>query len=62
MTAPCKNCPYRAIGCHSYCEPYKTYKTAKAQANERRMNDQEVIDAIIKGNIRRSKPVRDRRK
>ena len=25
MTAPCKNCPDRVVGCHSTCERYAEY-------------------------------------
>ena len=25
MQAPCKNCPLRAVGCHSTCEKYIAY-------------------------------------
>ena len=31
MNAPCKGCRDRAVGCHGYCERYKTYR---AKINE----------------------------
>lgn len=59
MTAPCKNCPYRAIGCHSICGPYMKYREKQQQINERRIKVQKADEAIIEGNRRRAvKPKR----
>lgn len=61
MTAPCKNCPYRAVGCHSYCEPFKAFRASVEEANQRRREQLAAEDAEITGMKRRAKP-RDRRK
>lgn len=60
MTAPCKNCPYRAIGCHSYCGPYKQYKQGKAQEGQRRRYESAAYATEVEGTQRRAKP-RNRR-
>lgn len=26
LRGPCKDCPFRTIGCHAKCERYKTFK------------------------------------
>lgn len=58
MTAPCKNCPYRAVGCHSYCEPFKAFRVSVEEANQRRREQLAAEDAEIAGKKRRAKPVR----
>lgn len=58
MTAPCKNCPYRAVGCHSYYEPFKAFRASVEEANWRRREQLAAEDAEIAGKKRRAKPVR----
>ena len=29
MDAPCKNCPYRKVGCHARCSAYLSYRAEK---------------------------------
>ena len=34
VTAPCKDCPDRHLGCHGTCEKYQKYKAKQAEINE----------------------------
>lgn len=40
MTAPCKNCPEREIGCHSMCDRYIRYAKQREKIREKRMQEQ----------------------
>ena len=33
MVPPCKDCPNRVIGCHTWCKPYQDFKKAKDAEN-----------------------------
>jgi len=48
MTAPCKGCPYRAVGCHAKCGDYANFKTERAKLNERRKKAAEEQDTVIR--------------
>lgn len=36
MSAPCKDCPERACGCHAKCEKYAAFRVEADKARERR--------------------------
>ena len=36
MSAPCKDCPERACGCHAKCERYAAFRVEADKAIERR--------------------------
>ena len=39
MDAPCKNCPYREVGCHARCSTYLSFRTDRdKECEERLMN------------------------
>ena len=40
MTAPCKNCPEREIGCHRMCDRYIRYAKQREKIRENRKQDQ----------------------
>ena len=37
MEPPCKDCPYREIGCHDRCSTYLKYRAEKDKACEARL-------------------------
>lgn len=34
LTAPCKDCPNRILGCHSSCEKYKNFQSSNNELNQ----------------------------
>lgn len=46
ITAPCKDCPDRAIGCHSICPKYAEFKKAM-DAQHKRKEETDYIDGAI---------------
>ena len=36
MTAPCKDCPDRVLGCHSSCDKYKAFREERDRELEQR--------------------------
>lgn len=36
MSAPCKDCPERACGCHAKCEKYAAFRVEADKARKRR--------------------------
>ena len=44
-SAPCKNCPYREVGCHIDCEQYKEFRILRDIANERRLENTKLREA-----------------
>lgn len=39
MDTPCKDCPYREIGCHARCPTYQSFRAEKdKECEERLMN------------------------
>ena len=42
--APCKDCEFRQVGCHSTCELYKDYELAKIKYYEEREKNFAEID------------------
>lgn len=54
MTAPCKNCKDRYLGCHSECEKYIAYKDDR-QAMHKRKEKAGLIDGYQKDACSRTK-------
>lgn len=44
MTAPCKDCPDRSIGCHASCGKYIAYRKTQDEYNENNRALNEVGD------------------
>ena len=42
MTAPCKDCPNRVLGCHDRCESYAQYRRHRETVRERALTQHEV--------------------
>lgn len=57
MTAPCKDCPKRELGCHNKCARYQAFKRTREQARERAMAEKEADYSEIE----RFKRIRKRR-
>lgn len=49
--APCKDCPYRKIGCHSTCEKYIAFSKKQKELNELRHKDYEKRNIDFKEKI-----------
>ena len=43
--APCKDCPDRAVGCHSTCTKYQEFRKQQDAENEaiKKHNEQQVV-------------------
>ena len=54
ITAPCKDCPDRAEGCHGRCERYAAFRTAHARELENKDRYLEA-DAATVQSVRRMK-------
>lgn len=52
MSAPCKDCPDRVVGCHSKCEKYISFRKQRDEmlAKKAEVNKQnnDVWDSIMK--------------
>ena len=52
MTAPCKDCPDRKIGCHSECEHYKLFKELQTEISAKkervRKSTPEICRSVVK--------------
>ena len=55
MTAPCKDCDIRFVGCHSKCEKYIQYKKEMAEADKKRKFDGEYADFIKTNTLKRKR-------
>ena len=55
MTAPCKNCKNRAIGCHGKCAKYAAWKKKHEQERTRLAKELEALDAVIREQKRMKK-------
>ena len=53
MTAPCKNCGDREIGCHSKCEKYRTFREPLDKAAIERNNLRKVYEVYDKEQVSR---------
>ena len=47
MTAPCKNCPEREIGCHSMCDRYIRYAKQREKIRQKRLHDAQTDPSIF---------------
>lgn len=48
MTAPCKDCKRREIGCHGKCEEYAAFRARIALEIAKRREDKEGIDTVCR--------------
>lgn len=55
MTAPCKGCEDRKVGCHATCEKYKAYRAVKEAEYAWRMEQRRADEALDEGMKRCSK-------
>ena len=62
MTAPCKNCGDREIGCHSKCEKYKTFRKPLDKAATARNNLRKVYEVYDKERVSREQKNKLQRK
>lgn len=51
MKQPCKDCPDRALHCHSACEKYAAFRAEVDAANARRREALDSLDAIITSKV-----------
>lgn len=42
MTAPCKGCPRRELGCHDRCEKYQAFRKWRLEVVKRMKDDHDV--------------------
>ena len=49
MKAPCLNCPDHAVGCHSTCQKYASYKSYLEEMRNARKREQVTSDFFIIG-------------
>lgn len=61
MNAPCKGCPYRAVGCHSYCAPYKKYRAERDEARKRHIAEMAADETEWRGKKRRAEKPRKKK-
>lgn len=54
MTAPCKDCPDRSLGCHASCGKYIEYRKTQDEYNDKNRALNEVGD-YCKGSITKTK-------
>lgn len=47
MTAPCKDCQNRALGCHETCKDYAAYKKERDTENTKRHIEIASLDYTI---------------
>ena len=45
MTAPCKDCPRREVGCQARCEAYQAFHAERMRICEGQSLDYELYDA-----------------
>ena len=46
MSAPCKNCPNRVMGCHSKCDKYAEFRAYRDSINAKRRAENDLNDFI----------------
>ena len=46
MSAPCKNCPNRSIGCHGKCDKYAEFRAYCDSINAKRKAERDFNDFI----------------
>nr|DAI77800.1 MAG TPA: hypothetical protein [Caudoviricetes sp.] len=47
MTAPCKNCQDREVGCHSKCDRYAEYNRQREDIRQKRLHDAQTDPSIF---------------
>ena len=47
MKSPCKDCRFRAAGCHAFCKSYLDYKTLTDKEREERNRLRVIKEAAI---------------
>ena len=48
MDTPCKDCPYREVGCHDRCSTYLSFRAEKdRECEERLMNYKHTITQVV---------------
>lgn len=60
MTAPCKDCPNRVVGCHSTCEQYIKYKEEQESVRRSRRAESEKHVYAIQSIMERKRKRRRR--
>ena len=64
MTAPCKDCPDRSLGCHASCSKYISYRKMQDEYNDKNRALNEVGDyckrSIIKTKYKHVESVKSR--
>lgn len=45
VTAPCKDCSKRYLGCHSKCDEYQAFRAARDKELDENLKRKEFIDA-----------------
>ena len=55
MSAPCKNCPDREIGCHSRCNKYLEFRKKRDEALDKKRKEADVAGAVADGFYRMTK-------
>lgn len=47
MTAPCKGCPNRVVGCHGSCVLYGEFRAYMDEVNKQKILEREYWDATM---------------
>lgn len=55
MTAPCKNCKDRYLGCHDHCDKYKAFKEEIKKLRNSDSKEYEIRDYVRKAVLRNTK-------
>lgn len=58
MKTPCKDCAFRAVGCHAFCKPYLEYREELDNARKEREKHYPVRDMQIEKSIQTAKRAR----
>jgi hypothetical protein len=59
---PCKNCLDREIGCHGWCEGYKSWVDENEKAKHKKILDNEVFRYRKEEHTRIEKYIRNKRR
>lgn len=58
IKAPCKDCAYRDLGCHSTCETYKDYKKECERGIAAMKRERDVVNNYVSFQIERREHAR----
>lgn len=58
MYAPCKDCENRQIGCHQFCDYYKTWKIAVRKDQEKKREERDIDQTLLRLRNKRKHTVR----